>query len=155
MHYHNTSFGRRARPPCEISSPPLIRVIQPRRRDDRRASYYIRSSLHNNHFFLLFFFWALSTRRPVRFFSGGKEKKKTHHKREKGKKKAVVDIAVSLIKPIITAIMTLLTRARAHGCRKNALTVYRGEKPLRAVCDKKKRSAYANRRRNDSLGYGD
>lgn len=29
-------------------------------------------------------------------------------------------------------------RARAHGCCKNALTVYRGEKPLRAVCDKKK-----------------
>lgn len=56
------------------------------------------------------------------------------------RKRRTVDIAVSLIKPIITVIMTLLTRtrARAHGCCKNALTVYRGEKPLRAVCDKKK-----------------
>lgn len=103
-------------------------------------------SLHNKHLFISFSFSILSiyTRRsPGRDFSGKKEENTyiCTHIFARGKRRTV-DIAVSLIKPIITAIMTLLTRAcaraRAHGCCKNALTVYRGEKPLRAVCDKKK-----------------
>lgn len=100
-------------------------------------------SLHNKHLFISLSFSILSmyTRRsPGRDFSGKKGGKHVHmytHISARGKRRTV-DIAVSLIKPIITAIMTLLTRARAHGCCKNALTVYRGEKPLRAVCDKKK-----------------
>lgn len=75
-------------------------------------------SLHNKHLFISFSFSILSmyTRRsPGRDFSGKKEENTyiCTHISARGKRRTV-DIAVSLIKPIITAIMTLLTRACAR-----------------------------------------